>query len=160
VSAQQNAATGIPLNAQVIVMLSAPMDPTSVTQNSIQLLNGVTPVAGTVNWINNQELTFAPTSALAASTVYIVQVAGGGITDANGNTVTPFNSSFTTGTLASSGGLTFTGSNIGWGATVTNPIQPIVLQFSQPLDPATVNSSTLQVMDTWNSNRGLPEPIR
>ena len=42
------------------------------------------------------------------------------------------------------------------GATVTNPVQPIVMTFSQALDPATVNSSTLQVMDTWNSNRGLP----
>ena len=30
-------------------MLSAPIDPTSVTQNSIQLLNGATPVAGCAN---------------------------------------------------------------------------------------------------------------
>ncbi|MGB7984257.1 MAG: Ig-like domain-containing protein [Terracidiphilus sp.] len=149
-----NGSTGIPLNAQVIVMLSAPMDPTSVTQNSIQLLNGATPVAGTVNWINAQELTFAPTSALAASTAYTVNVAG--FKDANGNAVVPFTSSFTTGTLSGTGGLSFTGSNIGWGATVTNPTQAIVMTFSQPLDPATVNSNTLQVMDTWNSNRGLP----
>jgi methionine-rich copper-binding protein CopC len=147
-------ATDIPLNAQIIVQVSAPIDPTSWTQNSIQLLSGATPVAGTVNWINAQELTFAPTSALAASTVYTVSVSG--FKDANGNAVTSFSSSFTTGTLASTGGLTFTGSNIGWGATVTNPSQLIVMTFSQALDPATVNGSTLQVMDTWDSNRGLP----
>jgi hypothetical protein len=150
-----NTATGIPLNAQAIITLSAPMDPTSVTQNSIQLFNGATPVAGTVNWVNAQELSFAPTSVLAASTVYTVEVAGGGITDANGNAVTPFSSSFTTGSAVATGGLTFTGSNIGWGATVTDPKQPIVLQFSQILNPATVNGNTLQVMVTWNSNRGL-----
>ena len=149
-----NSATGVPLNAQVIAQLSAPMDPTSVNQNSIQLLNGATPVAGTVNWVNSEELTFAPTSALAASTTYTVNISG--FKDANGNTVTPFSSSFTTGTLASGGGLSFTGSNIGWGATVTNPLQPIVMTFSQALDPATVNSNTLEVMVTWNSNRGLP----
>jgi hypothetical protein len=149
-----NAATGIPLNTQVIVLLSAPMDPTSVTQNSIQLLNGATPVAGTVNWISAQELTFAPTNPLSSSTLYTVNISG--FTDANGNAVTPFSSSFTTGTLSGAGGLSFTGSNIGWGATVTNPIQPIVMTFSQPLDPATVNGNTLEVMDTWNSNRGLP----
>jgi hypothetical protein len=148
-----NAATGIPLNAQVIVMLSAPMDPTSVTQNSIQMLNGATPVAGTVNWINSQELTFAPTSALATGATYTVKV--NGFTDADGNAVVPFSSTFTTGSAASSGGLSFTGSNIGWGATVTNPLQPIVMTFSQALDPATVNGNTLEVMVTWNSNRGL-----
>ncbi|MFZ1084781.1 MAG: Ig-like domain-containing protein [Terracidiphilus sp.] len=149
-----NAATGIPLNAQVIAMLNAPMDPTSWNQNSIVLLSGANPVAGTVNWINAQELTFAPTSALATSTTYTVKISG--FKDANGNAVVPSTTTFTTGTLASTGGLSFTGSNIGWGATVTNPSQPIVLTFSQPLDPATVNSNTLLVMDTWNSNRGLP----
>jgi methionine-rich copper-binding protein CopC len=148
-----NGATGVQLNAQVIVHVSAPMDPTSWSQNSVQLKNGATPVAGTVNWINAQELTFAPTSALAASTMYTVSVSG--FTDANGNAVTPFSSSFTTGTLSGTGGLSFTGANIGWGATVTNPSQPIVMTFSQPLDPATVNTNTLQVMVTWNSNRGL-----
>jgi hypothetical protein len=148
-----NNATGIPLNAQVIAQVSAPMDPTSWSQNSIQLLNGATPVAGTVSWINAQELAFAPTSALSASTTYTANVTG--FTDANGNSVVPSTTTFTTGTLASGGGLTFTGSNIGSGATVTNPVQPIVMNFSQALIPATVNSSTLEVMDTWNSNRGL-----
>jgi hypothetical protein len=149
-----NGATAIPLNAQVIVMVSAPIDPTSWSQNSIQLMNGVTPVAGTVNWVNNQELSFAPTNPLSAGATYTVNVSG--FMDANGNAVTPDNTTFIAGTAASTGGLTFTGSNIGWGATVTNPLQPIVMTFSQALDPATVNSSTLQVMVTWNSNRGLP----
>ena len=129
------------------------IDPTSWSQNSIQLLNGATPVAGVVSQSNNQMLAFTPTNPLSAGTTYTVNVSG--FADANGNAVTPFSSSFTTGTLASAGGLTFTGSNIGWGATVTNPVQPIVMTFSQALDPATVNSNTLQVMDTWNSNRGL-----
>lgn len=148
-----NAATDIPLNAKVIATLSAPMDETSWTQNSIQLLNGSTPVPGTVALVNDEELTFTPTSSLLAGTMYTVTVSG--FTDANGNTVVPSNTTFTTAGTASGGGLTFTGANITNGATVTSSTQQIVLTFSQALDPATVNSSTLEVMDTWNSNRGI-----
>jgi hypothetical protein len=148
-----NAAIAIPLNAEVIANVSAPIDPTTVTQNSIQLLNGANPVAGTVNWINAQELTFAPASALAAGITYTVKVAG--FTDANGNAVTPFSSSFTTGTLASAGGLTLSSANIANGATGISTTSKIILQFSQILDPATVNSNTLEIMNGWNSNAGL-----
>ena len=148
-----NGTTGIPLNAEVIVSVSAPIDPTSVTQNSIQLLNGATPVAGTVSEPNNQELIFAPTNPLLAGITYTVNVSG--FTDANGNAVVPSGTTFTTGGATSGGGLTYTGANINTNATITNTSQPIVLTFSQILDPATVNSSTLEVMDTWNSNRGI-----
>ena len=149
-----NGAVGVPLNAAVIAHISAPIDPTSWSQNSIQLLNGATPVAGTVSEPNNQELIFTPTSALAASTVYTVNVSG--FTDANGNAVVPSNgNTFTTGSAVSTGGLSFTGSNINWGATVTNTSQSIILTFSQNLDPATVNSNTLEVVVGWNSNRGI-----
>jgi hypothetical protein len=53
--------TGVPLNAQVIVNVSAPIDPTSVTQNSITVKNGAATVAGTVSEVNSQELAFALT---------------------------------------------------------------------------------------------------
>jgi hypothetical protein len=148
-----NGATGVPLNAVVIAMVSAPIDPTSWSQNSIQLLNGANPVSGTVSEPNNQELIFTPTSALTAGTTYSVNISG--FTDANGNAVVPYTNTFITGGTSSGGGLTYTGANINNGATVTNPSQPIVLQFSQILDPATVNSNTLEVMDTWNSSRPL-----
>jgi len=148
-----NAATGVPLNSVVIASLSEPIDPTSWSQNSIQLLNGATPVAGTVSLTNNQMLTFTPSSPLAAGTTYTVHISG--FTDANSNSVAPFSSTFTTGSTSSAGGLTFTGANINNNATVTNTSQPIILTFSQILDPATVNSSTLEVMVGWNSNRGI-----
>jgi hypothetical protein len=148
-----NGATAIPLNAAVIAHFSAPIDPTSWSQNSIQLLNGATPVAGTVSEPNNQELIFTPTNPLDAGPTYTVNVSG--FTDANGNAVAPFSSTFTTGAAASTGGLTFTSSNITWGATVGSTTQQICMTFSQNLDPATVNSNTLQVMDSWNGNLGI-----
>ena len=148
-----NGATAIPLNAEVITSVSAPVDPTTVGQNAIQVFNGATPVPGTVTLVNVQQISFAPTSALSAGTTYTVHV--NNFTDANGNAVVPYNGSFITGASASAGGFTFTGSNIVNGSTVTNYSQPIVLNFSQAIDPSTVNANTLQVMNTWNSNYGL-----
>ncbi len=146
-------ATGIPLNAQVTATLSVPMDPTSWSQGSIQLLNGSTPVAGTVSFTNNQTLTFVPAANLAPSTTYTINVSG--FTDANGNAVVPYSSTFTTGTAAVSGGLTVVSTNISNGSTGVSSTQPIIINFSQILDPATVNSATLKVMNGWNSNNAI-----
>ncbi len=151
-----NAATGIPLNAQVIANISTPIDPTTWTQNSIQVLNGATPIAGTVSLPNIQELVFAPSSPLLAGTTYTVNVSG--FTDASGNPVVPSSTTFTTGTSASGGGLTLVSSSFPYTtpyATNVSTSAQIVLVFSQILDPTTVNSSTMEVMDTWNSNQPL-----
>ncbi len=150
-----NSATAIPLNAQVIASISAPVDPTTVGQNAIAVSGpGNSPVAGTVTEVNTQQINFAPTNPLAASTTYTVKI--NNFTDANGNAVMPSTTTFTTGTAASTGGLTFTGgltSNDG-GALSAYNVQ-ICLTFSQILDPTTVNANTLKVMNGWNSNYGL-----
>jgi LEA14-like dessication related protein len=143
-----NGATGIPTNAQIVAAISAPIDPTTWNQNSIQLLNGATPVAGTVSLTNIQMLTFAPTSALSTSTTYTVNVSG--FTDANGNTVVPSTTTFTTGSVASTGGLSITSTNIGNGATNVSATSPIIITFNHVLDPATVNNGTLDVFDGWS----------
>jgi hypothetical protein len=149
-----NAATSIPLNAEVIATSSTPIDTTSWTQSSIQVLDpSSTPVAGTVSMTSSTTLAFTPSSNLGAGKTYTVSVSG--FTDTDGNSVLPYSGSFTTGALAATGGLTFVSSNISNGATVTNPLQPITLTFSQFLIPTTVNSSTLEVMNGWNSNLGL-----
>jgi len=148
-----NTATGVPLNAQIYVTVSAPIDPTTWSQSSVQLLQGSTPVAGTGVFVNAQTLTFTPTSALTAGTVYTVKV--NGFTDANGNAVVPSTTSFTTGTVAATGGLTLTSTSIVNGANVTNNLSPITLTFSQPLNPQTVNLGTFLVMNSFNSNWGL-----
>lgn len=146
-------ATGIPLNAQVIVSVSTNIDATSWSQSSIQLLNGGTSLAGTVSQLDNQTLAFAPTSLLSAGITYTVKV--NGFSDANGNAVGPFTSTFTTGSAASTGGLTLVSTNIPNGATGVSVTSPIIFTFSQTLDPATVNTGTMLVMNGWNGNYGL-----
>jgi hypothetical protein len=150
-----NGATAIPLNAEVIVMSTVPLDVTTIGQNAIEVFDpSNSPVAGTITvQPGAQQINFVPTSALVASTIYTVKV--NNFTDANGNAVVPSTTTFTTGSAASNAGLTFTGSNIVDGATGVSPTQPIILTFSQILDPTTVSSATLKVMSGWNSNYPL-----
>ncbi len=143
----------IPLNTEVIVAVSSDVDPTSVTQSSVQLLNGSTPVAGTVTLPNAQELVFTPSSALSASTLYTVNVSG--FTDANGNAMVPSSTTFTTGGTTSTPGLSIISSNIPNGSSNVSATSPIILTFSQILDPATVTAATLPSFDGWNSNRPI-----
>jgi hypothetical protein len=146
--------TGIPLNTEVIVSVSAPIDVTSWNQGSIQLLDSSSnPVAGAVSLTSPQTLVFAPAAALSPGATYTVKVSG--FSDTNGNAVVPFNSSFSTGAAAATGGLTLTNVNIPAGATGVSATQAVVLTFSQILDPATVNSSTLGVYVNGGGNDGL-----
>jgi hypothetical protein len=137
-------ATGIPLNAQVLVTANCNIDPTSWSQNSIQVLDpSNNPVAGTVSLTGNQTLIFVPASSLLPGVTYTVNV--NGFTDANGNPVVPSSTTFTTGAVAGVGGLTLTSTNITSGASNVSATQQIILTFSQILDPTTVNTTTLPV---------------
>jgi hypothetical protein len=148
-----NGATAIPLNAQIVVTISAVIDPISWSQSSIQLLDSSNnQVAGTVSEPNNQTLAFVPTTNLLSGITYTVNV--GGFTDANGNAAVPFSSQFVTGAAAATGGLTLTSTNIPSGAPDVSSTQAIVLTFSQILNPQSVSPSTLLVMNGWNSNLG------
>jgi hypothetical protein len=253
-----NASTGIPVNTAVQVAVSTPVDPTTVTQNSVTLKKGPTPVSGTVTLANSQLLVFTPSTSvtspaqtflgcyadyqnsirvltgyswssgnemtieqcvtscgsrgyqyagvqdgyqcfcgnnnyssqgastscnvactgnsaetcggngangvytaqsevtpqnLAASTSYTVNVSG--FSDANGNTVTPATSSFTTAAAASASSMVLTSASPGNNTTNNSNTAPIVMVFSNQLDPATVNASTLKVMLGWNSNQTI-----
>ncbi len=90
---------------------------------------------------------------LSPSATYTAKVSG--FTDTSGNSVTPASASFTTSTSAATDGLFLASTNIPNNATDVSATQPIVLTFSQILNPTTVNSSTLKVMNTWNSNLGI-----
>ncbi len=149
-----NGATGMPLNTDVIVSVSAPIDPTSWNQNSIQLLDAsMNPVAGTVSEPNNQTLVFRPSANLAPGAAYTVNVGAGAFADANGNPVSAFQSTFTTDTAGTigSGGLYL--SNSPSVTTNSSGAQVFTLTFSQLLDPNSVNPNTLKFM--YGPNQSL-----
>ncbi len=139
-------AAGVPVNARVDVVVSAPVSAASVVSGTVVVSAGGTPVTGTLSVSSDRmTVTFVAGSLLAASMAYTVNVSG--LTDQAGNTVVPFASSFTTGT---SGVADTTRPSVVNVSPTTNASgvavsSNIVLTFSKAVDPSTVNNSTVPI---------------
>jgi hypothetical protein len=141
-----SAQTGVPLNALIVAVMSNTIDPTSITNNSITVTpSGGSAIAGTVSLASDGvTLTFSPSASLTASKVYTISVSG--FADIEGNSVTPFTSTFTAGT-SSYGASSFalsstTPANKATGVSVTSPV---TFTMSNLIDAASVNTQTVEV---------------
>src|SRR5262249_2679484 len=141
-----NGTLGVPVNPQVLVVVSAPVSAASVGSNAITVSSGGTAVAGAISLNSDRTvLTFVPSSLLAVSTTYTVTVSG--FSDQAGNQVTPFTSSFSTGTsgVADTNRPTVTAVSPVNGATGVPAGSSIVVTFNEVIDAATVNVNTVQI---------------
>jgi len=141
-----NTQSAVPLNAQIVAVMSDEIDPTTIIHSSITVTpSGGSAIAGTVSLASDGvTLTFVPASALNASTVYNVSV--GGFNDVQSNLVTTFTSTFTTGTaLYNNGSFTLVGINPGNGATNVSVTNPVTFTMTNLINPASVNSQTVGV---------------
>jgi hypothetical protein len=141
-----NAQTGVPLNADIIAVMSDEIDPTSITNSSITVTpSGGSAISGTVSLASDGvTLTFVPAAALTASKAYSVSV--GGFNDVQGNSVTTFTSSFTTGsTTYGSGSFTLVSTSPVNGATGVSVTSPVTFNMSNLINPASVNSTSIEV---------------
>lgn len=115
----------------------------------IQISQGGRNVNGSVFLSDDHlSLTFVPNQFFSASTTYTVTVQA--VKDAGGNLMAqPFQSTFTTGlsTVTTTGGVTFT--NPANNATGVQTNAPIQVNFSQPVNPLTLTSSTFVVTDQF-----------
>ena len=85
-----------------------------------------------------------PSAALTASTLYNVSV--GGFKDIDGNAVTTFTSSFTTGATAyGSGSFTLVSTSPANGATNVSVTSPVTFTMSNLINAASVNPNTVEV---------------
>src|SRR5450759_2978103 len=134
-------ATGVFLNKAVTATFSVPMDPLTLTAITFTIKQGATPVAGTVSY-SGSTATFTPAANLAANLIYTATITTG----AKNVQGTPLASdkvwTFTTGTTSAT--------------AVGTPDQPatgvpinavVGLTFSVPMDPATINTTTLTLWD-------------
>ena len=142
-----NGATGVPINAQVSALMSAPIDPTSLTSSSITVKQGTTVISGTVT-LSADALTllWVPAGNLATSTTYSVQVSG--ISDQSGNPATASNTTFTTGssgTVVGPGSLTLVSVTPTSGSVGVSNTAPVVVTFSEVVNPTTVPNMTVYV---------------
>jgi hypothetical protein len=142
----QSGAVGVPVNARVDVVVSAPVSAASVVSGTVVVSAGGTPVTGTLSVSSDRMMvTFVPGSLLGASTAYTVNVSG--LTDQAGNTVVPFASSFTTGTsgVADTTRPSVVNVSPAMNASGVAVSSNIVLTFSKAVDPSTVNNSTVPI---------------
>ena len=140
-----NTQTGVPVNARIIAVMSDDIDPTTVTNSSITVKQGSTNIPGTVTLASDGiTLTFVPTSSLSVSTVYNVSV--GGFQDIEGNAVTTFNSTFTTGTTGyGSGTFTIVSTSPANGATGVSVTSPVAFTMTNLINAGSVNPNTVFV---------------
>ncbi len=90
-----NNATAVPINAQVVAVFSAPVDPDTIANAITVTPSGGSAIAGTTTLASDMvTLTFVPANTLEGGTTYTVQLSG--YADPAGNAGTPFSSTFTT----------------------------------------------------------------
>ena len=136
--------TQVPINAQVVVTFNEPIQTQSV--DAVTLMAGVIPIAVTTMLTNaNRTLTLTPTVLLPTNTLFTVNVTG--VKDLAGNNLlTPVTTSFSTGTGADLIRPIVTQVDPANGATGVPTNAVIRLQFSERINPLTVNNSTFQVV--------------
>src|SRR5450759_2631640 len=143
-------ATGVVLNKIVTATFSVPMDPSTLTATTFTLKQGATSVAGTVSY-SGSTATFTPAANLAINTLYTATITTG----ANNVPGTPLAGnkvwSFTTGTTL--GATTVNPDQTGTGVPITAVVG---LTFSVPMDPTTINGTTLTL---WDGTTAIPGTV-
>ncbi|MBC7925675.1 MAG: Ig-like domain-containing protein, partial [Bryobacteraceae bacterium] len=148
-----NGAAGIPVNIRITAYLSEQIEQAVLPANAFRLRQGTTAIPGTtVLSTDRRSLTFTPTSSLAISSAYTVEISG--LRDSSGNQIAAFSSTFTTGATGTpdSTGPTLTSLtpvNQAAGVPVTTPL---TFTFSEPVNPATVNADTIRIYLQQNGN--------
>ncbi len=138
-------ASAVVTSSTVSATFSEAMNPTTVTGAEFTVMNGTTPVAGTVTY-TGMTATFTPAAALAYSTTYIAKITTG-VKDTAGNAMNwDYSWSFTTAapditppTISSTSPADLAP------AVVAN--STVSATFNEAMDPATVTGAEFTVMN-------------
>jgi uncharacterized repeat protein (TIGR02543 family) len=138
-----NLATNVALNKVISANFSMAMDPLTITTSTFTLMDGITLVSGTVNY-SNTTATFTPGSALILGKTYTATITAGaknvqGITLANKYVLT-----FSTGSVIVPTVISTDPLNLATNVALNKVISS---NFSVPMDPLTITTSTFTLMD-------------
>ena len=143
-----NIATAVPINQKITATFSKAMDSTTITATTFTVLNGVTPIAGSVTYAG-LTATFTPAANLPASTLLTATITNGA-KDLAGNTLTtgglaPNPWTFTTGTVADATLPSVILTNPANSATLVPINQTINATFNKAMDPFTITTGSFFV---------------
>jgi len=143
-TAPMNGATGAAINGKLAVTFSTSMDPTSITSSSWTVMNGTTPVAGTIT-TSATISTFTPTATLAANTTFTATVTTAA-KDLSGNPLArAYTWTFTTGATPDTTPPTVLSTVPANAATAVATNEKISAIFSESMDAATITTTTMTV---------------
>ncbi len=140
-----NGATGVSINSSGTVTFSEAMDPATINTSTYTMMQGATPVTGTVSYAGTIA-TFRPTTQLAPSTTYTSTIAVGAKDLAGNPLANPFVWSWTTGAAPDTTAPMVTATVAPNGATGVSINSNGTVTFSEAMDPATINTSTYTMM--------------
>lgn len=136
-----NLATSVALNKIITVTFNEKIDPATITQASITL-TGTTAVLGTVTY-SGTTATFTPTLPLAVNTTYTGRVTTA-VKDETGNALqADYVWTFSTGTTLSPVVIATDPINNTTGVPLN---KTVTATFNMPMDPLTINTTTVKLM--------------
>jgi hypothetical protein len=136
-----NGAPGIATNSKISATFSEAMSPATINDTTFTLKQGVTPVAGTVNY-TGLTATFTPLVGLTANTAYTATITTGAKDLAGNALAANFVWSFTTSAAADTTAPTVTSTVPAANAVGVPFNQKPAATFSEAMDPATINTLT------------------
>ena len=139
-----NGASGVPLNQIISATFSEAIDCTTVTTSSFTLTDSSGAVAGTVA-CSGATATFTPSADLAANSTYTATITTGVAELSCNHLVTKYVWSFTTGAAIVTTPPTVVLTSPVSNATGVCTNAAIIATFSEPMDPATINTGTFTV---------------
>ena len=157
-----NSATGVGVNATISLQFSKPINPISVNSTTVQITGGsqtVVPASisfntsGTANTI----ATITPLAPLPANTQMTITV--NGVTDVSGNVAPAFTSQFTTGAGPNVNTPTIVAESPAANDTIPTNTGAFTVEFSEQMDPLSVNSANMYLIDQTASSTAVAGTI-
>jgi len=139
-------AINVPFNAAISATFSEAMDPMTISTTTFTVLDGTTPVPGTVVFVGVTAI-FTATAGTEPNTLYTATITTG-VKDLAGNAmVSPFVWSFTTGASIDNVSPTVISTNPLDGATNSSTNTTISAIFNETMNPLTLSPTTFTVLD-------------
>jgi hypothetical protein len=138
-----NAATNVALDKVISANFSVAMDPLTITSSTFTLFDGITPVAGTVNY-SGTTATFTPSSNLTIGKTYVATITTGAQNLAGAALANNYVWSFSTGAALAPTVI----STIPLNAAINVLFNDVVsATFSEAMNPTTITTSTFTLFD-------------
>ena len=153
-----NNSTSVGINDVVLAIFNKPVNPISVTDSTIRIIDGsqvVVPSSITFN-STGTVVTITPLAPLPENTQFAFAI--NGVADFDGNLVAPFASQFTTSTGPDIAKPTIISATPLSGTSVSKNIAGLTVQFNKSMDPLSINGGTFYLYDS-TANVNIPGAI-